>query len=212
MPIWTWTNLLPKKRRKKETKLKQGGQGGELKAFQRLQGYGRFKVIQGYARKISNQRLQGFRSFEVTRPALPADFQRLQCYRSYGSYTWLCQKILKGYKVSEVTRLHSRLCQQIFKGYKVTEFMKVTQGYARRFSKVTRFQKLWGYTAGFASRFLKVTGLQRLRRMRRAMLEDSQRLQGFRSCEVAQSYDWRFSKVAGLRRLRGAQGYIIHPL
>ena len=42
------------------------------------------------------------------------------------------------------------------------------------------------------------------------MPEDSQRLQGFRSCEVAQSYDWRFSKVAGLRRLRGALGYIIH--
>ena len=42
------------------------------------------------------------------------------------------------------------------------------------------------------------------------MLEDSQRLQGFRSCEVAQSYDWSFSKVAGLRRLRGALGYIIH--
>ena len=43
------------------------------------------------------------------------------------------------------------------------------------------------------------------------MLEDFQRLQGFRSCEVAQSYDWSFSKVAGLRRLRGALGYIIHP-
>ena len=42
------------------------------------------------------------------------------------------------------------------------------------------------------------------------MLEDFQRLQGFRSCEVAQSYDWSFSKVAGLRRLRGALGYIIH--
>ena len=43
------------------------------------------------------------------------------------------------------------------------------------------------------------------------MLEDFQRLQCFRSCEVAQSYDWSFSKVAGLRRLRGALGYIIHP-
>ena len=111
---------------------------------QRLQGYGRFKVIQGYARKISNQRLQGFRSYEVTRPALPADFQRLQGYRGYESYTGLCQKILKGYKVSEVMRLHSRLCQQIFKGYRVAEVAKDAQGYARRFSKVTRFQKLRG--------------------------------------------------------------------
>ena len=48
---------------------------------------GRFKVIQGYARKISNQRLQGFGSYEVTQPALPANFQRLQGYRGYESYT-----------------------------------------------------------------------------------------------------------------------------
>ena len=97
---------------------------------------------------------------------------------------------------------------------KVTRLRKI-QGYTglcqkNLKSKVTRFQKLRGYTAGFASRFSKVTGLQRLRRLRRAMLEDFQRLQGFRSCEVAQSYDWSFSKVAGLRRLRGALGYIIH--
>ena len=101
------------------------------------------KVTHSYAGRFSKvTRFQ--KLHEVTRPALPADFQRLQCYRSYGSYTWLCQKILKGYKVSEVTRLHSRLCQQIFKGYRVAEVAKVAQGYARRFSKVTRFQKLRG--------------------------------------------------------------------
>ena len=59
---------------------------------------------------------------------------------------------------------------------------------------------------GYASRFSKVTRLQRLRKLQRAMSEDSQRLQGLRSYEVTQNYDWRLSKVTSLQKLWGCAG------
>ena len=96
---------------------------------------GRFKVIQGYARKISNQRLQGFRSYEVTQPALPANFQRLQGYRGYESYTGLCQMILKGYKVTEVTGLRRAIFSTPSKVTRLQRLQRLQRSLSDKFQR-----------------------------------------------------------------------------